>query len=205
MFSNDNYLNLSGLSLFFEKLKSIFIKKEDIDLDGLKGEKGDPGESAGFGTPTATVDNNVGTPSVNVTSSGDNTSKVFNFEFKNLKGDKGDIGERGSNFHWGKMITGTTATGRVFSDSGIESALENDLYINKDTLNIYQCLKGGEPSVAEWAYIGNMKANDQISALPFMTLEVKDDGHLYVSYTDTEDTPTLDFEVTDDGHLLITY
>ena len=51
--------------------------------------KGDTGSAAGFGTPTATVDANVGTPSVTVTASGSNTSKVFSFAFKNLKGEPG--------------------------------------------------------------------------------------------------------------------
>ena len=51
--------------------------------------KGDTGAAAGFGTPTATVDANVGTPSVTVTASGSNTAKVFAFAFKNLKGEPG--------------------------------------------------------------------------------------------------------------------
>lgn len=60
---------------------------------GVKNEQaGAPGAAAGFGTPTATVDANVGTPSVTVTASGSNTEKVFNFAFKNLKGVKGDPG-----------------------------------------------------------------------------------------------------------------
>lgn len=62
---------------------------------GAKGDKGDTGSSAGFGTPTATIDNNVGTPSVTVTASGEDTAKVFSFDFKNLKGDKGDQGPQG--------------------------------------------------------------------------------------------------------------
>lgn len=61
-----------------------------------KGDKGDTGASAGFGTPTATIDSNVGTPSVTVTASGSDTSKVFNFAFKNLKGEKGDTGNTGA-------------------------------------------------------------------------------------------------------------
>lgn len=60
---------------------------------GPQGNPGANGTSAGFGTPTATVDANTGTPSVTVTASGPDTAKVFNFEFKNLKGEKGDPGE----------------------------------------------------------------------------------------------------------------
>lgn len=59
-------------------------------IQGEKGDKGDTGDAAGFGTPTATVDANVGTPSVIVTASGSDTAKVFAFAFHNLKGEKGD-------------------------------------------------------------------------------------------------------------------
>ena len=52
--------------------------------------KGDTGDAAGFGTPTATVNNTVGTPGVTITSSGPNTEKVFNFAFTNLKGNTGE-------------------------------------------------------------------------------------------------------------------
>ena len=57
---------------------------------GPTGPTGLPGASAGFGTPTASVDNNTGAPSVEVIASGPNTAKIFNFVFKNLKGAKGD-------------------------------------------------------------------------------------------------------------------
>ena len=62
---------------------------------GPTGSVGPTGAAAGFGTPTASVDANVGTPSVTVTTSGPNTAKVFNFTFKNLKGQKGDTGSQG--------------------------------------------------------------------------------------------------------------
>ena len=61
-------------------------------LNSLKGPKGDPGKdgaAAGFGIPTATIDDAYGTPSVTITTSGTNAEKVFNFEFKNLKGQPG--------------------------------------------------------------------------------------------------------------------
>lgn len=51
--------------------------------------------AAGFGTPTATIDNNVGTPGVTVTATGPDTAKVFNFAFRNLKGDTGAQGLQG--------------------------------------------------------------------------------------------------------------
>ena len=67
----------------------------------LKGDKGDPGvagptgPAAGFGVPTVTVDNTVGTPSAMVTAEGEDTAKIFNFAFTGIKGEKGDRGEAG--------------------------------------------------------------------------------------------------------------
>lgn len=60
-----------------------------------KGDTGNTGLAAGFGAITATVDNNTGTPSVVVTTSGPNTAKSFTLNFSNLKGDKGDTGDTG--------------------------------------------------------------------------------------------------------------
>lgn len=78
--------------------------------------RGATGAAAGFGTPTATVDANVGTPSVTVTASGSNTAKVFNFAFKNLKGEKGDKGDAG--------VNATTTAEATTSVSGLMSAAD---------------------------------------------------------------------------------
>ena len=74
------------------------IPKGDTGATGPQGPKGDTGPAgaaAGFGTPTASVDTNVGKPSVTVTASGPDTAKVFAFAFKNLKGATGATGPQG--------------------------------------------------------------------------------------------------------------
>lgn len=62
---------------------------------GPEGPAGPTGAAAGFGTPTATVDANVGTPAVEITATGDDTAKVFAFAFSNLKGEPGAAGAKG--------------------------------------------------------------------------------------------------------------
>ena len=80
---------------------------------GPQGPAGAAGAAAGFGTPTATVDANVGTPAVTVTASGPNTAKVFAFAFKNLKGATGATGPQGPAGATGPQGEGYTMTGRV--------------------------------------------------------------------------------------------
>ena len=70
---------------------------------------GKPGTDAGFGTPTASIDSNTGTPTVTVTASGPDTAKVFDFKFKNLKGKDGTNGSDGRD-GTSASITGATAT-----------------------------------------------------------------------------------------------
>ena len=60
--------------------------------DGKDGPQGPAGTNATITGATASVTNTTGTPSVTVTAGGTESSRSFNFAFKNLKGDKGDTG-----------------------------------------------------------------------------------------------------------------
>jgi len=60
-----------------------------LTFHNLKGEQGDTGDPAGFGTIGADINGGVGTPGVSVETSGDNTAKNLMFHFTNLKGETG--------------------------------------------------------------------------------------------------------------------
>ena len=60
-----------------------------LTFHNLKGEQGETGDPAGFGTIGADINGGVGTPGVSVETSGDNTAKNLMFHFTNLKGETG--------------------------------------------------------------------------------------------------------------------
>ena len=102
-------------------------------VNGTNGSNGSNGAAAGFGTPTASVDANVGTPSVTVTASGANTAKVFNFAFKNLKGQKGDTGSVASitNSGSGNAVTDVSLN----TSTKVLTVTKNETFATKSSLS----------------------------------------------------------------------
>lgn len=62
-------------------------------IGNIRGPEGPKGKDAGFGDITAQIDANVGTPLVEVKLSGPNTARSIFFNFKNLKGEKGEMAD----------------------------------------------------------------------------------------------------------------
>ena len=136
-----------------------------------RGDKGEDGVAAGFGTPTATVDANIGTPSVSVSASGPNTAKVFTFTFKNLKGPTGPEGKVGPTGPVGPIgptgktgPTGPTGpTGHVGPLGPTGSTWFSGEAVATDTAgNVVQSVTGQIPPVAPKVgdYYLNLSSND---------------------------------------------
>lgn len=73
------------------------------------------------------------------------------------KGDTGATGTRGSQWYSGTLITGTSTTATIFSDSGITSALVGDQYLNTSTGYVYNCTVAGNAATAKWVYTTCLK------------------------------------------------
>ncbi len=124
--------------VYFEDKETL---QQKFDSGDLKGEKGDPGAQGPQGeTGPQGPKGDQGIQGV-----------------QGPKGDTGAAGQRGSAWYTGTVITGSETTGKVFSDSGIASALVNDMYLNTSTGAVYKCTKAGAANVATWAYAGSIK------------------------------------------------
>lgn len=64
---------------------------------------------------------------------------------------------RGNMWYTGDAMTGTSAEGVSFPESGISKAYANDLYLASGTGNVYQCITPGDANTAKWIYVGNLK------------------------------------------------
>jgi hypothetical protein len=82
------------------------------NFKGPKGDTGNTGPAAGFGTISADIDANTGTPAVTVETGGTDQQKSILFHFQNLKGPKGDKGDNG--------------------DASVQEFLHTGMYVDED-------------------------------------------------------------------------
>lgn len=119
----------------------------NLGFTGLKGETGQTGPAGPQGetgqtgetgatpdiTVDATVDSNVGTPSVVVTKSGTDEEPVFTLSFSNLKGETGETGATGpaGQDGMGTITIGTTTTGAAGTQASVtNSGTAQDAILN---------------------------------------------------------------------------
>lgn len=129
---------------------SLGIPKGD---KGDKGNTGETGAPAGFGTVSATVDDTIGTPSVEVTASGADTAKNFAFAFHNLKGEKGDKGDTGE-----VSEAELTQAFEDFSENGTVANAEQlttDIRANDQTPYLFRTA-GGSVDIGDREYINGI-------------------------------------------------
>lgn len=114
-----------------------------FSFDVVNGIDGTDGTSAGFGTPTITINQlpEGSTPTATVGTSGPNTAKVFSFVLNIPKGDTG----QSTQWYFGN--------GSPANDLGNI----NDIYCNQANYNIY--LKTGATT---WTLKGNIKGADGV-------------------------------------------
>lgn len=130
------------------------------------------------------------------------------------QGPKGDIGPqgapgvRGSAMYQGSGVTGTNASGAVFSGSGVSAALINDFYLNPATGNLYKCTLGGAANIAKWAYTGCLRGPQGPKGETGATGPQGPKGATGPAGTTGPQGPagpTPTFSVDASGHLIATY
>lgn len=88
----DNW-SKTGNNFIWIAVRTIYNgSKQEWNIAKVVGKTGDKGNTGSIKSVTATVDANVGTPTVTASITGDKTNADIKFEFKNLKGQKGDNG-----------------------------------------------------------------------------------------------------------------
>lgn len=175
----ESYNNaLGAFQLFEDSVKWI---------KGNKGDKGDSvvGPAAGFGEVEATVDDNIGTPWVEVIATGPDVAKNFTFNFHNLKGRDGSGG------------VGTVVWGEIAGELPNQTDLSNALAAK------YAKPSGGIPStdLSSGVQASLGKADTALQSFvetdPTVPSWAKEPNKPSYSYSEISNTPTIPASLND--------
>lgn len=127
-------------------------------LGNIKGATGDDAEIIGA---TASVDSNVGTPSVNVTTTGTPDAQSFDFQFSNMKGEQGDAAGFGT-----PTVTATTLPVGTPASASVSASGPDTSKVFAFSFGLPKGDKGdqGDPGTGNNWYVGN--AIDGTSTTP---------------------------------------
>lgn len=130
--------------------------QQKLDSRQLKGERGDAGPQGPIGrTGPPGLQGPAGAPGERG-QKGETGAPGIQGP-KGEPGIQGEAGPRGSRIYLGDQVSGTSETGEISSESGIEEAQIDDLYLNTSTWNLYGCVAGEDASAAKWLYIGSIR------------------------------------------------
>lgn len=163
--------------------------------DGAQGPQGPQGPVGPTPviTATATVNNAVGTPSVQVVKGGTDTNPTFAFNFSNLKGEKGDKGDAGAGggitlyeylleFRFTGSNGSIYGTTNLISPKNIPSAITitNDLQNMINTLNTFFNMQS--PKLA----INGVYYNSSYQGIVFLINNILTTGIVMFTYFNVE-------------------
>lgn len=114
----DNW-SKTGNNFIWIAVRTIYNgSKQEWNITKVVGKTGDKGNTGSIKSVTATVDANIGTPSVTASITGDKTNADIKFAFKNLKGQKGDNGTSATIESASASVDDNTGTPSVTVTSG---------------------------------------------------------------------------------------
>ena len=73
----------------------------------------------------------------------------------NVRGPKGDKGDRGSLWRVTDKMTGRSTSDTAFPGANIEDSAVGDMCLNPITCDIYKCTAGGDAANAKWVWAMN--------------------------------------------------
>ena len=149
-------------------------------------------------TADGSVDNTVGTPSVEINQSVENNKQKLSFNFKNMKGDKGERGEQGLQGIKGEPFTYsdfTTEEIKELQKPATDAANELNKYLDIVKLPVVEIPASGTAVAMDANKVYNITISEQLT----LTLNTPTDTTITNEYQGSFDTgstaPTITFPV----------